>query len=612
MTSPHADALATLCRQFADQLPTRLFAIRAHFHGLDPIAWQPPAAEVLHRLVHGLAGSAGTFGMHPLSDAARALERRLAAMLKAWQPPTGTEWQVIRADLDRLEQLAHIQLESSAPSLKPPPAPTGMESRLYEREHLALDHHAIVSITDRAGQITYANDRFCEISGYSLDELLGQNHRIVKSSRHPPEFYRKLWHTIAGGEVWHGKICNRRKDGSLYWVEATITPFLDGDGKPYQYVSIRTDITQMQEAEEKLHRSNVVLEAVNRAQSQFINKEPPAVIFKGLLKSILDLTGSEYGFIGEALHSDDGRPYIKTHGISNIAWNEETRRFDEESAPQGLAFHQIDNLFGWAVTQGTLIISNDPANDPRRGGLPKGHPAFNCVMGIPFFLGGKVMGLIAIANRPAGYDETLLLLLDPLLQASRNIIGSLRLEKQRHEAETALAESESRLNFLVSSSPVCIYTCEAAPPFSVTYISPNIRQLMGYETRQFTENPSFWIENMHPEDRQGVFDKLSQLSEHGIQRHEYRFRIHDGSYRWMHDEMRLVHGESGEPIEIIGYWAGITERMEAEQALVNAQKIAHLGSFDWNPVSGELHWTDEHYRLWGLKRWKCALSSTSA
>ncbi|MDQ1315549.1 MAG: hypothetical protein QG662_1658, partial [Pseudomonadota bacterium] len=93
-----------------------------------------------------------------------------------------------------------------------------LETTLYEREreHLALDHHAIVSIADRAGNILYVNDRFCEVSGYRRDELLGQNHRIVKSDVHPETFFGDLWHTIASGHVWQGDICNRRKDGSLY------------------------------------------------------------------------------------------------------------------------------------------------------------------------------------------------------------------------------------------------------------------------------------------------------------------------------------------------------------------------------------------------------------
>jgi len=138
-----------------------------------------------------------------------------------------------------------------------------LETTLYEREreHQALGHHAIVSIADRAGTITYVNDKFCEISGFSRDELLGQNHRIVKSGEHPPAFYQDLWRTIASGEVWQGEVCNRRKDGSLYWVESTITPFLFDDNSPYQYVSIRTDITHVKAAEALLRLRTEAVEA---------------------------------------------------------------------------------------------------------------------------------------------------------------------------------------------------------------------------------------------------------------------------------------------------------------------------------------------------------------
>ncbi|CAM4234358.1 response regulator [Vreelandella rituensis] len=126
-----------------------------------------------------------------------------------------------------------------------------LETSLYERqrEHLTLNHHAIVSIGDSRGNIIEVNDRFCEISGYSRQELLGKNHGIVKSDIHSPDFYRQMWLTISSGQVWNGEICNRRRDGSYYWVESTITPFLDEAGQPYQYVSIRTEITQLKQAE---------------------------------------------------------------------------------------------------------------------------------------------------------------------------------------------------------------------------------------------------------------------------------------------------------------------------------------------------------------------------
>lgn len=233
------------------------------------------------------------------------------------------------------------------------------------------------------------------------------------------------------------------------------------------------------ETQQDVSRQLKLLDAINRAQSTFISHSDENTAFEQLLSDLLSLTNSEYGFIGEVLHTPAGAPYLKTHAITNIAWNDATRAFYAENAPKGMEFFNLRSLFGVVLTSARPVIANDPYNDPRRGGLPDGHPPLNAFLGLPILVGDRLVAMAGISNRPGGYDQALVDWLQPLLRTIGQLVEARANQRRRQATEAAYAQTSALLaSVLDSASEVSIIA--TGPQGVITVFNHGAERLLGY------------------------------------------------------------------------------------------------------------------------------------
>ncbi len=435
-----------------------------------------------------------------------------------------------------------------------------LQTTLYEREreHLALGQHASVSFADRAGRISYANDRFCQNSGYTLPELLGQNHRLLKSGVHPPDFYQGIWSTISSGQVWHGNLCSRRKDGSLYWVESTITPFVDREGRVYQYVSIQTDISHIKAAEAALRAQRDMQRVISLSAAALM--AVPLGRTHEAIDQALQASGQQLGADRAHLYTvtRDGRRFSGEHvwcapgvapmpgGLQDIALHHLPWLQDRLNHDRVLRLPDVQQLPAADAAQQALL---------QRCGV-------RSLLVFALQHEERPIGFLAysVQHAPRDWsDEDI-----ALLKVLRDVIGSALV---RTRADLALRQSESRLHFLVASSPVTIHTADAQPPWALRYVSPNVQQLTGHAPDAFAQDAGLLSRLVHPDDLPRVTVERPAVLAQGDALIEFRLRMPDGRYRWVHEQSRLVRDEAGQPLEIIGYWMDITERKQIEGEL---------------------------------------------
>ncbi|MGZ8181283.1 MAG: PAS domain-containing protein [Methylobacter sp.] len=413
-----------------------------------------------------------------------------------------------------------------------------------ERQQQALDAHAIVSAADVNGIITYVNDKFCQISGYSRNELLGHNHRIVKSAEHTTEFYAGMWRTIARGNVWRGEVCNRTKGGSLYWVETSIVPFLDNTGRPYQYVSIRTDITHIKEAELRLR----LLERAMEASASGI--------------SMADVNSPDMPLI-----------YV------NPAFEHMTGYSRNEVIGRNCRFLHGDESDQPGLNEIRAILREGRSGEALLHNYRKD--------GTPFWNDLRIAPV---------HDE---------LGRLTHFIGISDDVTERREAGDALRKSEERLRR--SQLYANIGTWDWNIQTGRILWSERIAPLFGYPEGQREAAYEHFFNGVHPDDRQKVIDAIDACVNRGVEYNiEHRCVWPDGTVRWLLEHGDVVRAEDGTPLNMLGVVQDITKRKLAELALAEnrihleeSQNLAKLGNWEADLVTGEIYWADEIYRIFG-------------
>jgi PAS domain S-box-containing protein len=300
-------------------------------------------------------------------------------------------------------------------------------------------------LPDGRSVITYVNDAAREM--LEVEPLaLQSDARILFERVHAddrPSVIQSLEISARHLTSWRQTYRVQLPSGTIRWYRVEAVPRAESDGSVVWH-GFTTDVTQARMADQKLERQHRMLEAVRLAQAVYIEADDKRRAFEGLLTAFLSVTGSTYGFVGEVLYDGQDQPYLRTHAITNIAWDEMSRRMYEDQMDAGMAFRNLHTLFGHAMVTGEPVIANDPRHDPRAGGTPEGHSPMHAFLGIPLSVGDRLVAMVGLANQPEGYSSEDIDFLQPLLGAVRQLVLAWRGHAERRRTRQDL-EATSRL-----------------------------------------------------------------------------------------------------------------------------------------------------------------------
>ena len=426
---------------------------------------------------------------------------------------------------------------------------------------------AHVFVKDRENRFVRANRAFASSVSLPVEELPGSS----AFDLFPPELAEQCWaddlEVINGGKPKLDIVAKRIIAGGENWFSTDKIPHYGEDGEIIGVIAIATDITRRKAREEDRQRKTNILRAIGRSQSRFIANGDTDTIFEQVLSDFLSLTQSEFGFLGEVHYNRQGESYLKTRALTNISWDEKTKKRYQESSGSGMEFVNLDTLFGAVMTTGEPVIADDPACDRRGGGLPEGHPPLDAFLGLPLLIGGKLVGVVGMANRPGGYQEELVRFLKPLTITSANILAAHKAERQRKFSEEQVEQQKEFLQKVLSSLTHPFYVIDANDyTISLANSAAGFSRIpKGTHCYELTHHRSEPCRGEHPCPLKLVKETKKPVTVEHIHYDE------QGVSRLYEVNAYPLFDRDGDVEQVIEYTLDITRRKRAEEALKDSE-----------------------------------------
>lgn len=442
-----------------------------------------------------------------------------------------------------------------------------MGEGVFNLDSLITATPSCLKVISKDGSLLNMNQQGLDlIEAENLESVLGADVYEIVEESHREKFM-----------AFNQRICSGESDrlvfeivglqGTKRWMETYAAPYKLTNGET-AHIAITNDISE----KVTKNRVNKVITEIRKNYIKF--KDNHKKFFDFLLDEIIKITESEYGFLGEIIVNDQG-PYLKTYAITDISWNEETKKFYEDGVESGLVFSNLKTLFGEVIKTGKPMVTNEPKAHPKAGGIPKGHPPLNAFFGMPIYNSGELLAMVGVANRDGGYEADVVEYLEPLFEVIGEMIAYFQLENQNKKNEIQLIESNKYLDLALEGANLGIwdwYLEDNSVKFDRRWA-----EMLGINFETIKMELNTWESRVHPDDLENCYADIQAYMNGETEQYKniHRMKHENGEWVYILDQGKFSDwDESGKPIRFTGTHFDISDQKKQEQEMLEARDKA--------------------------------------